>query len=162
MTYEHYTKEPFVLDRNKTYNFYRDIYHKPVGLWISVKGEYYWPWWVESEQFGSIDYVATVELDSKANILLLNSIIKILEFQEKYGEKPYDVDPMHINWQRVKDDYDGIIIAPYQWSLRLDTWVNWYYIWDVASGCIWNLDAIKSISESIKNPNNERQFDNVE
>ena len=39
---------------------------------------------------------------------------------------------------------DGIIIAPYQWYCRMT--VDWYYTWDCASGCIWNLDAIESVN----------------
>jgi len=38
----------------------------------------------------------------------------------------------------VSKEYDGIEIAPYQWDARLS--LIWYYGWDVASGCIWNLD----------------------
>lgn len=45
-----------------------------------------------------------------------------------------------IAWTAVADRWDGIIIAPYQWTRRYD--LAWYYGWDCASGCIWNLDAI--------------------
>lgn len=41
----------------------------------------------------------------------------------------------------VAKDYDGIEIAPYQESLRYD--LEWYYGWDVASGCIWNFEGIR-------------------
>lgn len=41
--------------------------------------------------------------------------------------------------------YDGIIIAPYVWSLRLDIDFFWYYDWDCASGVIWNSAAVSNL-----------------
>ena len=52
-----------------------------------------------------------------------------------------------IDWAEVASKYDGIIISPYQWSLRLDMEMMWYYGWDCASGCIWNISAIKELKE---------------
>ncbi len=48
-----------------------------------------------------------------------------------------------LEWDKVKDKYQGIIIAPYQWECRLALETCWYYGWDCASGCIWDLDCIK-------------------
>ena len=36
-----------------------------------------------------------------------------------------------------------MFITPYQWELRFE--LDWYYGWDVASGCVWNLSVIESM-----------------
>ncbi len=41
--------------------------------------------------------------------------------------------------------YQGIIIAPYCYSIRLDNDCFWYYPWDCASGCIWDATAIAAL-----------------
>ena len=69
-------------------------------------------------------------------------------FGKKYqymGEPEY-FGKLAIRWQDVALDYQGILIAPYQWSLRLDKDFRWYYMWDCASGCIWDLSAIASLT----------------
>lgn len=47
-----------------------------------------------------------------------------------------------LDWLKVKQKYQGIIIAPYQWKCRMAQETKWYYGWDCASGCIWDLDCI--------------------
>ena len=49
-----------------------------------------------------------------------------------------------IDWDRVLSEYDGIEIAPHQEDLRVDPKFRWYWAWDSAGGCIWNLGAIAS------------------
>lgn len=51
----------------------------------------------------------------------------------------------HINWPMVADRYQGIVIAPYLWSRRMDGGL-WYYGWDCASGCIWDAAAVASVT----------------
>ena len=46
-----------------------------------------------------------------------------------------------IDWKKVASKYDGIEINPYQFEARYQ--YLWYYGWDVASGCIWNLKSVK-------------------
>ena len=61
---------------------------------------------------------------------------------------------MFIDWPKVAERYDGIIIAPYQWSRRLDG-PMWYYGWDCASGCVWRARAVlelKSMEELCQQP----------
>ena len=49
-----------------------------------------------------------------------------------------------INWQPLTEQYAGIIISPYQWKRRLDGRASdWYYGWDCASACIWDLSAVR-------------------
>ena len=55
---------------------------------------------------------------------------------------------MNPNWDDVVRQYDGLIIAPYQWAKRCD--YSWYYGWDCASGVIWNLRAVASVKPTAK------------
>lgn len=44
---------------------------------------------------------------------------------------------------RVRQDYAGIEISPYQYECRFE--LTWYYGWDVASGCVWDKEAIRAV-----------------
>jgi hypothetical protein len=55
-----------------------------------------------------------------------------------------------INWKQVSIDYDGIEICPFLINSyfkfkndKSNKYISsWYFSWSVASGCIWNLNAI--------------------
>ena len=149
MILEHFA--PAALEMDFTRQYEQREHNKPRGFWVSVQGEDDWPKWVEAEQFG-LDVWAVrheVQLTKDANILHLKTPLEIMDFHAEYNIDLLPGSPMrtkYINWQAVSETYDGIIIAPYQWSLRLDIDVSWYYGWDVASGCIWNLNSIESVS----------------
>jgi hypothetical protein len=152
MDLSHYTATPFTLDRQRVYaqSVPPYTYSKPVGLWVSADGPDDWYSWCVSEEFrlDRLECRSIVTLAPDANMLVLTSPEAILEFEEKYGDEDPTLGPIlgsryvAIDWPRVTQEYDGIIIAPYQWSLRYHC--NFYYPWDVASGCIWNLNAIAS------------------
>ena len=125
-------------------------YFKPHGLWVSVLGEYDWKSWCESEDFGCLDIEHTVTLRPDANILHLSTVEALISFHHQFKIEPYPSGGgwhnYYIDWPRVAEQWDGIIIAPYQWSQRLDgVCHNWYYGWDCASGCIWHPRAIAAI-----------------
>jgi hypothetical protein len=84
-----------------------------------------------------------VTLSPDANVLHIGSTEQFDKFNRKYRS-----DDMFgsIIWPDVAKQYDGIIIAPYLWSRRLDSSSRWYYGWDAASGCIWKARAIASIT----------------
>jgi hypothetical protein len=65
------------------------------------------------------------------------------DFDATYGIRSAHAG-IPIDWQRVAEQHQGIIITPYQWECRYS--IDWYYIWDCASGCIWDPDAIESIA----------------
>jgi hypothetical protein len=77
--------------------------------------------------------------------LVLSTVYEILHFNEKYKTLFSDNSFRNIDWKKVKKHYKGIIISPYQWKLRLDTRVFWYYGWDCSSGCIWDLSCITNV-----------------
>lgn len=124
---------------------YRSSFAKPRGLWVSVDGEDDWQQWCQSEMPEWMNGVQRyrVHLAQPNNVLLLTDL---WGFQDEYGRiVPDRFGSKYIDWPTVAKAYDGIIIAPYQWSCRME--MDWYYGWDCASGCIWNADAIARVEE---------------
>ena len=134
-------------------------YEKPKGLWVSVDGEDDWATWCETEQFRdtSSQRRHRVVLADDADVLVLDTVEKVVEFDARYsrpdGYFGNDGGPMPgagvlrwrgIGWQDVAADHQGVIIAPYQWTLRRE--LSWYYAWDCASGCLWDPAAIKEVT----------------
>jgi hypothetical protein len=153
----HYSNSEFELEK-LTYDQSKMSWNaKPNGLWVSVQGEYDWKWWCEEENFElenlAISY--EVKLKEAANILHLKTTKEVLNFAKIYPFiKPQWDNPegrkicanYEIDWHKVKERYQGIIIAPYQRPSRLHQDSNWYYAWDCASGCIWDIDCIEEFN----------------
>jgi hypothetical protein len=148
----HYSGDAVVLDRSRAYPQEEPrMYTKPVGFWVSVLGEQDWPSWCREEYtWARLDVEHVVTLRPSAEILLLDSIELLDAFTKTYGivtHRKYSggaYSEVSIDWPRVSSEYDGIVVAPYQWERRMG--LDWYYTWDVASGCIWNLEAIEGVT----------------
>ena len=121
---------------------------KPQGLWVSDEDDYGWSQWCESSEFGIGQLQHLVTLKSDAKILHIDGPAQLESFTDEFGEflLPGVTDLRYVDWQAVADRYDGILITPYLWSCRLEDAFFWYYVWDCASGCIWNADAIASVT----------------
>lgn len=150
----HYSREPFALERRTYEQDDPREYGKPHGFWISVEGNDDWPSWCEGEQFRleTLAYRSPVSFTDKANILrvtpgLMSPFDRDYSTEWMWGENGRWT-ARGIDWRAVAEKYDGIIIAPYSWHHRSD--LAWYYPWDCASGCVWNLDAI-TVGESEPN-----------
>lgn len=150
----HHTERPMVFDRMRVYDQAQPgpwgWYSKPRGLWVSDEDEYGWSTWCRDEEFRlhGLTHPQRVILKPDANLLVLREHHELLAFQEVYGNPDPGLATLGyaryaINWAAVAEDFDGIFITPYQWSARFD--VDWYYTWDCASGCIWNLRCIQDI-----------------
>jgi len=148
----HYSSKPIAAVRSTVQ---RAGDNKPRGLWLSVEGEGDWREWCEAESYGDpskqLCYVTT--LAPRAKVLRLATPAAVLRFAKRYACDPF-MGPMaghtmyarlSIDWASVAAKYDGIIIAPYHWTLRHDRRVAWYYSWDCASGCIWNRRAVAAL-----------------
>lgn len=155
-TLMHYTSEPLVFDPTRIYEQGEPhSYGKPKGLWVSVAGEDDWPSWCQYEECFTDSLVVAhrVTLAASAKVRTIASAFELdaftgiytvqTDWERKWPWKMTDRTKWPIDWREVAKDYDGLIIAPYQWSRRMET--EWYYGWDCASGCIWNLDAIESV-----------------
>lgn len=143
----HWSAAPILaLDRAWDYSGYRARLDKPTGFWVSVEGDGDgWSDWCRSEQFGveRLAHEHEVVLTPAARILQITTPEGIDALTERYGTGRYG--GMEIEWSRLAGEYQGILIAPYQWSRRLADGRSWYYSWDCASGCVWDLDAIAAI-----------------
>ena len=157
MLLRHYSAEPLGAIRSTDQNGHRRF--KPVGLWVSEDStEYGWRDWCEGEQWGlaRLKYASDIVLRPDAAILILSTPLMIEDFTREYGkQEPFKFEGRSIPnctqvfWERVAEKYQGIIIAPYCWELRLEAGFDWYYGWDCASGCIWDADAIESVGPAV-------------
>lgn len=149
MKLEHYTRKPLDKLRNRDVTE-RAGHLKPAGLWVSVVGENDWPHWCRVEEFGNIDKCLRYEIELKedANILMLCDETDIDAFTLDFECEAYPGIPIRhkaIDWTAVAKIYAGIIIAPYIYTRRLTDHTYWYYGWDCASGCIWDVSCIESV-----------------
>ena len=140
----HYSAIPLKFNRRRKYEASGS--YKPNGFWVSVRGDDDWEWWCRSEDFhiDSLQCTHTVVLRPDANILFISTQCGMEDFQHRYAVNIRSL--FAIAWEQVRKKYDGLIISPYRWSYRLNPDFMWYYGWDCASGCIWNLDAVESVS----------------
>lgn len=158
MTFSVYTKLPieeaYSVDPALPYD-HGEERMKPLGLWVSDdNAEMNWPDWCVAENFGldRFRYRTEVRIRECAKILFIRSVEELDAFNAKYsydllaglGHRRSGAEPRmdYIRWSLVAKEYDGIIITPYLWERRMDGGL-WYYGWDCASGCIWNVDAIQ-------------------
>lgn len=115
---------------------------KPRGLWYEVDGG--WRDWLNSEMpswWESYKWKYHVDHGS-ARILRLTTPKDIDKFTKEWCRpRPWHTKDMERvkygvpDWSEVSKQYDGLEIAPYQWSRRMD--YIWYYGWDCSSGVIW-------------------------
>ena len=148
-----FTIKPFKLFKNDRYdNSLVGTSLKPVGQWYAC-GQV-WKDWVEDEMpyfYEEYEYRYRFSLDH-SKMLVIQTEQELSEFIRKYGESK---EMVFIDWTRVAIDYYGIEICAPGDSLPKGTkWTEdtkWLSSWDVASGCIWNSDAIVAI-ERMKLP----------
>lgn len=117
--------------------------HKPDGFWYGFGEE--WIDWTETagpEYKG--EYVYDVDING-SNVLQIKDYSEIIEFTQEYRSSEQIIPEIifSIDWPRIELKYDGIEINPYIDEARLYNKTLWYYGWDVASGCIWNINKVK-------------------
>jgi hypothetical protein len=129
----HYSDKPFALDARR---YEQSEGMKPRGLWLSVEDA--WAEWCRGEEFcaESLTHVQEVKLDGTLNLKHLRTADEVLAFSDEFHTEELRV---HLDWPRVAGLWDGLLISPYQCSVRLDDRASWYYSWDCASACVWNL-----------------------
>lgn len=158
----HYSVDDFELDQNAQYPPESDSWaYKPNGLWVGMDNS--WVEWDTLEKGGSYETpmlpsgeIHELQLTDDADILHLSAVEELEKFHEKYNNGNY------IDWQKVKQDFDGIFISDYnKFEGSGKSYANWYYTWDVSSGCIWNLGVVeqgesKSAASTISPQDDER------
>ena len=126
---------------------------KPKGLWYGIDDSW-WEWcalegvhaWIKDKR------ICRLHIDT-SDILFLRSVEDIDRFTSEWGirghnyyDLNYDLNYVwDIRWADLAIVYKGIEIAPYFWERRLHEITKWYYTWDCASGCIWDLSAVTSV-----------------
>ena len=128
---------------------------KPEGLWFSVESdeEDGWKQWCIDEDYNidGLKYPYQLHLKEDTKILHLKTADDIIAFSKVHCTysrgNPFsqEIDSFKVDWSLVKFKFQGIVIAPYQWDCRLHEETMWYYGWDCASGCIWDISAIERI-----------------
>jgi len=120
-------------------------YQKPHGFWITDDSDQCWKSWCVDEGFHlhRLTYKHEVVLD-ESRVRIIQSEADIVAFTHAYQQLHYRRrGDSPIDWPKVAHEYAGVIITPYQWSVRLE--FDWYYGWDCAGGVIWDGTAIKSV-----------------
>ncbi len=118
----------------------KNLSDRPEGLWYSINND--WKrFCIESDNLqwiGNYNYNVNI---SNANILKINSLSEVRKFAKVYGE--VGKYTTYINWANVAMNFDGIEVQDYNTDFFADIGANWFYCWDCASGCIWNLKNVK-------------------
>lgn len=135
----HMSKKPFELEQ-RTFN--QKVTMKPSGFWYGFGSD--WIDWTRSEMpEWTGKYIYAVDTDN-TNVLQIKTHMELMQFNREYSQglmsQIYE-EGEAIDWKKVASKYDGIEINPYQFKARQQ--YMWYYGWDVASGCVWNLSGVK-------------------
>lgn len=117
--------------------------NKPRGLWLSVDDD--WRRWVDERIGWVLGDPVPVDVDLD-RVLWIRTVDEInafhAEFAARHDWAPHDVDyGWAIDWPTVARVHAGIVIAPHQ-RINFGPVADWYYPWDVASGCVWDLSAV--------------------
>lgn len=144
----HNAEKPFELDRSRKYN--QAVTFKPRGLWFGFGNA--WIEWCRSEMPQWVRQHTYEVEPNGANILMLKTEADFLAFNREYKADYYEEDGrriegmkilLGIDWPKLASEYAGIEIPVYLWKFRLHPEFMWFYGWDCASGCIWNVRDIE-------------------
>jgi len=137
----HLSKSPiYKLERR---HYIQKSTDKPDGFWYGFGDK-----WIDWAEVAGPEYMGeyVYEVDTNGSkILQIKNYSEITEFTKEYKSNEQIVPGIifSIDWSRIELKYDGIEINPYIGKIRHDHKTLWYYTWDIASGCIWNLDKVK-------------------
>lgn len=70
----------------------------------------------------------------------IDSFSKFHDWRQAEKERTGHEYPFHLRWDRIMQDYAGLIIDPYLDKRRH---ISWYYGWDVPGGVVWDLARAK-------------------
>jgi len=146
------TNEPFTDFRNIKQEPPRWAGGKPDGLWYACGDE--WLEFINTSLRGPLArarYIYEIKLSDK--VLKIDNDLDFKTFYYHFRTQTF-VDPSHpaeegdamaIDWPEVqREGYAGVEVCPYLGSMR--TKFDWYYGWDVASGCVWDSAGVTSVS----------------
>lgn len=141
---------------------------KPNGLWFACGND--WIKFMLDNDFktDAYDYLYELKIDA-TKILVIKTFNALEKFNKEYSytisttfdaldfltgkQRQVTEEHTYINWASVSKVYDGIMICPSFMNKIWKLWkkqpsiINnffWYYMWDIASGVIWNEKAFDS------------------
>lgn len=136
------------LDLKRTYpSFPEEVFGlKPNGLWYGINEA--WIDWCRSEMPEWIrQHNHEIKVDT-SKLLVISSIEELNDFIRQYSRKTESSVIDCMQWNKVKETFMGIEVHNYRhikWNLDYDMKNIWFSSWDVSSGCIWDLKAVKSV-----------------
>ena len=159
-----YANSRIIMTKDDEIKFYRpsepqEIDYKPKGLWYGLGAE--WVKEVNAAYEYNLDDDDERELPvhernffeiklNESKMRVIRTYDEIIAFTEEFKPQlqTYDFFKENmIDWDRVSKQYSGIEIIPYIIEARMKRQTNWYYTWDIASGCVWLEDAILDITK---------------
>jgi hypothetical protein len=125
----------------------QEVRPKPKGLWYGIGDS--WLSWIKSEM-PDWEHDNVYQLDiNEGRVKIIRNYEQLIEFDAEYGvdneTRVFFDNGRMIDWGKVAKDFGGIEISPYIFKARYN--LQWYYGWDVASGCIWSNDVIRDIKK---------------
>lgn len=150
-------------------NFPQATDHKPKGMWYGFNNS--WIDWCLSEQPNWLcPYIYEVTLH-ESKVLRITNVEEFEQFEDTHHDIPeYRKEPArmqggcdllsledlmmpngyrmrfhdYMNYGKVAQaGYGAMEITPYLWEKRLES--MWYYGWDCASGCVWDIQAVADL-----------------
>lgn len=148
---------PIHIDLLDDREYHQEQMDKPDGLWLSVD-DCKDNWSSYCEAVGRLPenlvFRHRIHLKRDHRVLVLDTKDRMLEFSKQFvfafDDRARSVDTFPVDWPKVADQWDGIVISPYHWPCRMNPKTLWYYLWDCACGCIWNTGCIARIEPMTK------------
>jgi len=143
----HLRPEQKVFISKKPYTDFQNVrqepHQKPAGLWYGCGDG--WIEWLRSDMPQWLEestYLYEIKLGSDVLQISNNKEFQNLEdkfkARDRFGREVID-------WDLVQEaGHSGIEICPYNYDRRMTS--DWYYGWDVGSGCIWDSRGITEIT----------------
>jgi hypothetical protein len=136
----------------------QELRRKPKGLWYGIGDS--WIKWVKSGM-PNWDHKNVYRLDiDDSKMKVIRNYGELIAFDREYGTKEtYNGDRM-IDWVKVAEKFSGIEIAPFIFEGHMN--IEWYYGWDVASGCIWSsgvINKVEKLSDGLDDSSDKTFYD---
>ncbi len=153
MILSHFSEKKVIFDSSFEYPENHTFSYKPFGLWLSDESESSvcsWTEWCLSNNFRpenlsvkqdfSVDLTEVLHLKNHKEIYCFTSEYQL---NNLFSEEMMRYGCYHIDWKKLRHNFKGILITPYCFKSRDDFF--WYYGWDCASGCFWDLSCLTEI-----------------
>jgi len=129
-----------------TREYSQNLDFKPIGLWYGYDSN--WVDWSNSFNYDVKKNMIRIEIDT-TNLLTIKTVKELLLFTKSY-RRAFNGNKFlkFIDWKKVAKDYSGIEILNYHVLKSKCRTLGvlgeiWFFLWDIDSGCIWDLSILK-------------------